>query len=122
MARVLVPLTPLVGPYPVLPIAANALDLIETAADVSNFNSVAFGNASTILLFVHNTHASVTATFSIDSAIDNLNRTGDVVDYSLAAGESGVFACARNGWRQPSDGTLHIDASAATMKFAAIAI
>lgn len=119
MARSNVAASTGIGSYPTLPVAANAMDLTETAADVANKNQAAFGNATMLLLIFHNTHAANAGDVTIESSPDSLNREGDITDYSLAAGEIGFFFARRNGWRQ-SDGNLYFDGSDATIKFAVI--
>lgn len=109
------------GSYPVLPLAANALDLAFTASDVANGNSVPFGNRPRLLVLVRNAHAADAGTFTIGSAPDQLNRVGDIDDYSLAAGEVGAFIVERAGWRQ-SDGNLYLNGSAATIMFSIVGL
>lgn len=103
------------GPYPTLPISANAADFTPAAADVANKNSTAFGSARQILLIVQNTDTG-TQTFTITSVIDQFNRTGDITAYSLSTNEFGAFLADR-GWLQ-SDGALYYEGSHAGVKFA----
>lgn len=109
-----------VGIYPVLPVTADAADLAFAAADVTNKNQIAFGTAANLLLLCWNTNAASTArTATITSALDTLNRSGDITAYSVGAGEIAYFVIPRNGFRQ-SDGYLYLEGSNAEMKFAAI--
>lgn len=97
------PITPqaIKGPYPTLPVAANALDLSTTAADAANGNKAAFGSYSKLLLVWHNTGAGA-RTVTLTSVADAMNRTGDVTAFSIGAGERGGFLFERSGWSQPS--------------------
>lgn len=121
MARANVPASAGVGSYPVTPVAANSMDLTETAADPVNLNQAAFGSASMLLLIFHNTHATNPGDVTIEGAPDGLNRDDVITDYVLQAGEIGFFFARRTGWRQ-ADGNLYFDGSAATIKFAVIAL
>ena len=104
------------GPYPSLPVAVNALDLVETAADVVNKNQ--FAPSGDDLVVVHNTGAApYTVTFT--SAADEFKRTGDVSAYSLDAGELAAFRFKKPGWLQ-ADGNIYIEASNAAVKWAII--
>lgn len=107
-----------VGPYPSLPLSANALDITFTAADVANKNSISFGSAAEMLILMHNGGASP-YTVTITSVADELGRTGDIETYSLAAGEYAAFRVQRPGWVQ-SDGALYLEASNASVELAAI--
>ena len=98
------------GPYPSLPVAANALDLVETAADATNKEQ--FAPSGNDLVIIHNT-----VTFT--SAADDQNRTGDVTTYSLGAGEIMAFRFKTPGWKQ-SDGYIYMEASNAAVKYAVI--
>lgn len=118
MARTtLTPITPL-GPYPSLPVSANALDLTWTAADVSNKNQINFNGPKLIL--ARNSHATTAYTVTLTSKADNRNRTGDVTTYSLEAGDVMAFKIdSAEGWQQ-SDGYLYLEASNASVLFAII--
>jgi hypothetical protein len=112
------PITPIipVGPYPVLPVAANSLDFTWTAADPVNLNAVTFGATNRLLVLVNNTSPSA-QTFTISSVRDQFNRTGDITNYSLGSGEFAVFEVQRPGWFQ-SDGNLYLSANSNTVRFA----
>ena len=104
------------GPYPTLPVAANALDLTETAADATNKEQ--FVPSGDDLVIVHNTGASpYTVTFT--SMADDKNRTGDISAYSVGAGEIAAFRFKKPGWMQ-SDGRVYMEASNAAMKYAVL--
>ncbi len=114
MARQTIAKQTVVGPYPSLPVSANALDLTETAADTVNKDQ--FAPSGNDLVIVHNTGASAyTVTFT--STADEQNRTGDVTTYSLGAGEIMAFRFKTAGWKQ-SDGYIYMEASNAAVKYA----
>ena len=108
------------GPYPTLPVAADSLDLVLTAADTVNKNQTAFNTAGAVLLLAQNSGASP-YTITLTSAIDTFNRTGDITAYSLAAGDIAAFILERQGWMQ-SDGFIYYEANNAAVKFAVIPI
>lgn len=118
MARTtLTPITP-VGSYPTLPVAANALDLAWTAADVANKNQISFNGPKLIL--ARNSHASTPYTVTVTSKADGRNRTGDITTYSLEAGDVMAFKIDNaEGWQQ-ADGFLYLEASNASVLFAII--
>ena len=117
MTRTLLTKTAMQGPYPVLPVVATSLDLNLQAADVGNSNS--FAPSGDDILIVQNSGASP-YTFTLSSAADALNRTGDITSYSLAAGVVSIFRVKSMGWVQ-SDGKVYLAASNAAIKFAVIA-
>lgn len=119
MARTPVALTTPIGSYPLLPLAANAADATQVAADVANLNSIPFGNAARLLVIVINTHATTAYTFTATSALDGLNRSGDISAYQLEAADIVPFIFERSGWRQ-TDGNLYVAASNAAIKMVAI--
>lgn len=104
------------GPYPVLPIAADALDLIMTAADVVNKDQ--FTPSGDDLVIAHNTGASpYPITFT--SVADEFKRTGNVDAYSLGAGKLAIFRFKKPGWLQ-TDGNIYIEAGNPAVKWAVI--
>lgn len=104
------------GPFPTLPVAADALDDAMTAADVTNKNQILLSGP--IILRWHNTGAS-SRTVTITSAPDLQRRTGDITAYSVGAGEYGKIRIeAVTGWVQ-SDGYLYFEANNAEVKFGA---
>lgn len=110
--------TPVVGPYPVS-VPADSLDINFQAADTSNLNQFAPGGDDLILAW--NTHATNPYTFTVTSAPDGLNRTGDITTYSIGAGEIAQFRVKNLGWVQ-SDGKVYIQASNSAVKFGIIAL
>jgi hypothetical protein len=118
MARVVVSKTTVKGPYPTMPVSANALDLAMTAAQANgtpdNENYVEFRGKG--LLIVQNTHATNAYTFTLNSAPDRRQRSGDLTEYSVGAGEIAAFLLKEEGWRQ-TNGRLHLEAENAAVKF-----
>jgi hypothetical protein len=119
MARTTLTKTTVAGPWPTLQPAANSLDVTMTAADVANKNQ--FESSGYDLLIVENSDAANPYTFTLTSAADDKNRTGDITTYSLAAGEIGHFLIKNDGWRQ-SDGYVYLEGSNAAIKFGVIAL
>lgn len=114
MARTTLTRTTPLGPYPTLPPAANSLDAVMTAADTVNFNQFTFDGPG--LLMVQNIGAGA-HTFTLTSAVDAQNRSGDITAYSIAADEVCVFAFTQTtGWRQ-TDGFLYLAGDHAEVKF-----
>lgn len=109
------------GPYPALPVSANALDVAFTAADTTNGN--AFALTGKEVLLVRNTDGTAAHSFTITSVADERRRTGDIANYSLGPGEFAAFAFsgrdALAGWRQ-SDGTARISADSNLIEFAVL--
>lgn len=104
------------GPYPTLPVAANAMDLNQLVADPVNKEQ--FAPSGDDLVIAHNTGASpYTITFT--SAADEFKRTGDVSAYSLGVGELAFFRFKKPGWLQ-TDGNIYIEASNAAVKWSVI--
>lgn len=98
-------------------VGALGLNYVYTAADVANGNS--FGCTGHEVVVAQNTDSG-SHTVTISSAPDAYGRSGDITSYALAAGLFAVlpfFTVA--GWRQ-SDGTIHIQANDATVKFAVL--
>lgn len=107
--------TPL-GGFPILPLAADSIDIVWTAADVGNKNQFKLEAGDIVLAW--NTHATTAYTITLTSITDERNRTGDVTAYSLAAGDIGVFGpLEQKGWKQ-TDGNFYLEASNAAVKFA----
>ena len=117
MARATVTRTTLLGPYPTLQPAANALDVAMTAADITNLNQILLDGP--ILLLAQNTD-SVDRTVTITSAPDPQKRSGDITTYNLSADEILALKIDQTaGWVQ-SDGYLYLQASNAAVKLGAI--
>lgn len=119
MPRTAVALTTPIGSYPVLPLAANAADAVQVAADVANGNAIPFGSAARLLVVIINTHATLPYAFTTTSAPDGFNRSGDITAYDIQAADVVPLIFNRDGWRQ-SDGNLYISATNAAVKFIAI--
>jgi hypothetical protein len=119
MARTTLTKSTLLGPYPTLQPAANALDVTFAAADVANKNQFAASGDDLILAW--NTDPTNPYTFTVTSMTDDKKRTGDVTAFSLAAGEIGAFRVKTEGWTQ-ADGKVYLEASNAAIKFAVIAL
>lgn len=119
MARTAVTKTALIGPS-FSTIAADALDLVWTAADTTNLNSIAFGNSGRMLIIFRNTDTTTAYTVTINSFADPslFFRTKDITTYSLAAGDVAHFVVVRLGWEQ-ADNTLYLEGSNAAIEFAA---
>lgn len=108
--------TPL-GPYPSLPVSANALDVTMTAADISNNNQILLDGP--MIVIAQNTD-TVDRTITLTSSADPQNRTGDISAYNLSADEVAAFKIDQvAGWKQ-SDGYLYLQANNAAVKLGAI--
>jgi hypothetical protein len=118
MPRTVLPTIAVVGPYPVLPVAALSLDFAFSAADNVNANQFPFTGREVLL--VQNT-AGAPGTFTLTSIADSQGRTGDITTYQVGAGLFSIIDLGRlgDGWRQ-ADGNIYLTASAATMKFAVL--
>lgn len=110
--------TSAVGPYPVS-VPADSLDINFQAADTVNLNQFAPGGDDLILAW--NTHATNPYTFTVTSAPDQLNRTGDITTYSVGAGEIAHFRVKNLGWVQ-SDGKVYLQGSNSALKFGIIGL
>lgn len=108
--------TPL-GAYPTLPVAANALDLVMTAADVSNKNQILLDGP--VYVVAQNTD-TVDRTVTLTSAPDSQKRTGDIGPYTLSADEIQIFHIDQvSGWVQ-TDGYMYLEANNAAVKLGVI--
>jgi len=115
MARTTLTKTTPLGGYPALPLVADSIDIVWTAADVSNKNQFKLEQGDILLMW--NSGASP-YTVTLTSIVDERNRTGDVPAYSLAAGDIAVFGpLEQKGWKQ-TDGYMYLEASNASVKFA----
>lgn len=99
--------------------AANSLDLAMVAADVANGNKFTLSGHEVLL--AQNTHASTAYTVTLTSVADHEGRSQDVTAYQLDAGDLVLFSFVggTEGWKQP-DGTVHVQANNAAVKFAVI--
>lgn len=111
-----------IGPYPAGgSVAALALDLTWTVADVSNGNKFTF-TGKEILLIWNTDSSGHHCTFS--SVADSKGRTNDVTAYALAAADIARFSFrgGAEGWQQSADGSIHISADNALVMFAILTI
>lgn len=117
MARATLTRTTPLGPYPTLPVSANALDLTMTAADTSNLNQILLDGP--MIIVAQNTGAT-DYTVTLTSAADPQKRTGDIATYTVSADDILVFKIDQvAGWVQ-SDGYLYLQASNVAVKLGAI--
>lgn len=116
MARTRLTKTAAPGSFPTAGVAVTM-----TAADIVNKNDFVLGGND--LLIALNTHASDPATVTINSFADSHGRTKDITADSIAAGAMHVYGPfrEREGWEQ-AGGVLHLEASAADIKFGVIAL
>jgi len=121
MPRTPIVLEALVGSYPTLPLAAGAADLTLTAADIVNLNSATFGSARALIVLALNTHATTPYNVTITSVADVRNRTGDITNYQVDAGDLAGFYLEREGWIE-ADKTLWFQGSNAAIKFCVIPV
>lgn len=116
MARLAITPKDAPGPYPALPISANARDVAFTAAGADFADGASFPITGRELLLVHNGNAGA-QTVTITSVADDKNRTGDITTYSIGIGEYALFGPFKKaGWAQ-STGLLHFAATAADVEF-----
>lgn len=114
MGRTTLTRTTLIGPYPSLPVSADALNVTMTAVDTTNHNQFVLDGP--MILLVQNTGAS-DYTFTLTSAVDPQNRTGDITTYTLSPDEIAAFNIPRTeGWKQ-TDGYFYLTASNTAVKF-----
>lgn len=118
MPRAILTKTTAKGPYPTFPIGAGSLSVTFGAANVSDKNE--FVPSGDDLILVHNT-GTAPYTFTVTSAPDPQNRTGDVATYSVAAGVIAAFRVKMMGWVQ-ADGKIYLEANSADIKFAIITL
>ncbi len=114
MPRVTLTAMTALGPYnPDAYAVANAADLPMTAADITDFNDVVMTDRQ--LLLVHNTGGSG-ALFSVISSNDPYGRKGNIVTYSIGAGDYVIFGPFKIlGWTTTS-GRLNFNATSADFK------
>ena len=73
------------------------------------------------ILLVQNSHATNAYTITITSVADERGRTGDITNYSLAAGEIAIFGIGLTnspGWKNTSTQLITITPSNASIKWA----
>jgi hypothetical protein len=110
-----------VGPFPAGGVvAALALDLVFTVADVSNHNEFKFTGKE--ILLVWNTDAS-SHNLTLTSVPDEHGRSGDIASYAVAAGVISAFSFRGGsaGWLE-SDGHVYMQADNALVKFAILTV
>lgn len=118
MARKQIPVITPLGPYPTLPVPALALNFVFTTADSVNFDQFNFTGRELIIIR-NSTGGALTVT--LESAVDPLNRTGDVTTYSIGAGLFSMFwVGAVPGWNNA--GQFFLRSSASTMDYAVVKI
>lgn len=115
MARTELTVTDLVGPYPSLQPAANALDVTFAACDTVNGNY--FDASGEDILLAWNDGGADAYYFTITSVVDAKNRTGDITEYDVGIDEIAAFKLKNLGWRQ-TDGGIYVDGENASLKFA----
>lgn len=109
----------IIAKYPALPLADDASDFVWTAAGADFEQGFSFPATGRELLLVRNDN-SAEQTITINSVADPYQRTGDIANYSLGAGEYAVFPpFPVDGWQQ-SDGSIHGAASAADVMLAVL--
>lgn len=114
----LVPQSPL-GPFALIPVAANSLDFTFAVANAVDGNS--FPSTGKEVLLVQNSDTNP-HTFTVSSVADAKGRLGDITTYSLSAAEFGAYAFIgsdMSGWKQ-TDGSIYLSVSDATVKFAVL--
>lgn len=117
MGRTTLTRTSPVGPYPTLPVSANALDLVMTGADITNNNQILLDGP--MIVIAQNTD-TVDRTITLTSSADPQKRTGDISAYTLSADEIAAFKIDQiAGWAQ-TDGYLYLQANNAAVKLGAI--
>jgi len=115
------------GPYPVLPVLANSLDLVWTAADVVNGNYFPAADVISLgpgrkaaggnILLVWNTDAAP-HNLTLTSQPDLAGRMGDVAAYVVGPGAISAFDFSQlAGWAD-SLSTVAISGDDISLKFA----
>jgi hypothetical protein len=116
-----------IGPYTAVPVGAGDLNITWTAADPVNGNQIIYDTPYGDLLLAWNTAYSTSATFTLSSTQDApFLRTGDISNYTLAAGQILAFYLGNfpsdvpTGWSTLIGGSYYIDfrASTSAVKFA----
>ena len=104
----------LLGPYPTLQPAADAVSKAAVAAIFADKEEVALTGGEIVIAY--NTGAGArTVTFT--SVADDKKRTGDITAYSIDAGSHAIFGpFAVPGWQQ-TNGKLYFEAEHAEVKF-----
>lgn len=117
MARVTLTKTTIEGPFG--DYGAGEADLNLQAADITDKNQ--FKCTGKDIVIAQNTDVGA-QTVTITSYADPYGRTKDITAYSLAADDVAIFGpFGTTGWMQ-ADGYVYLEASAATVKFAVVAL
>ena len=119
MVRLALTAQQLIGRYPVTPLTAGSADFVWTlsGADFADGFSLPF-TGKEIILFRNDNVGVVTVT--LNSTVDDKNRTGDITAYSLGIGDYvalGPFP--KDGWHQ-ADGKMYGAASVANISIAVL--
>ena len=112
MPRTSVTKTNAPGPYP----AAG----VTLTFEVRNADGNKFIMTGNDLLIVRNTHASASASVTINSVANQLGRTKDITAQTVAASTDRVFGpfLSKDGWSQ--GGELYFEASSNDISFAVV--
>ncbi len=103
-----------VGPYPSGTITTGDLQPTWAAGDATNGNRWLARKGD--LLFAYNSSADTAATITISSQPNRNKRTGDITDYSVAAGKIACFNFSEtDGWID-SSGYIAVTPSATALK------
>jgi len=103
--------------YPATPLTANAADFVWTAAGADFADGARFPHTGKEIILVRNDNVGA-QTVTIESAVDEKNRVGNITTYSVGIGEYAAFPpFPVVGWRQTT-GYLMLEASAADVSFA----
>lgn len=115
-ARVALTKTNAPGSYPTA-----GVTVTFTAADITDKNTFVLTGHDLVIAW--NQHATDPATVTINSVANTRGRTKDITADSLLAGEMHMYGPFKEleGWVQ-SGGGLNLEASAADIKFAVIAL
>ena len=105
-----------IGDYSV----GDAADLIFLAADVANMEqTILTGKEMIIARNVGGGPFLIT----VNSVNDPFNRTGDITDYSLGAGEFAIFGpFDRTGWKQVGSSLIFFEANNVAIEIAVVRI
>lgn len=103
-----------IGDYSV----GDAADFTFLAADVANKEQ--FFSTGKEMIIARNVGGGPFLV-TVNSVNDPFNRTGDITDYSLGAGEFAIFGpFDRTGWKQSSGGFIFFEANNVAIEFAVI--
>jgi hypothetical protein len=120
MARTNIVAQSLIGAYPALPIAPGGADPSLTSTTDPTDRVTALIDSKTVVLAHNSDTAPHTITFT--SALDSLNRAGDITAYQVDAGDISIFGPFKAvGWQQ-SGALLFIDTSDPHVQLAVITL